>query len=280
MNQTTTYLPTDHAPTGHAPDPTGDAPATNPLRRMYALARAEVTLLLRNRSALFVALLLPVFMVVTFRSSADQLDLAETGLTANEVVMTGGIVMVLLLVVYLNLVPTYVARREERVLKRLRTGELTDHEILTGSALPAVLLALAQCVMLVVAGAVLLDLSAPARPDLLLVGVLLGSAILALLAALTAAYTKTVESAQVTGMPLLLVSMFGSGVFVPLDIFPDNVAEGLRFLPATPVADLVRGGWLGGMDGAEQLQALGLAVAWTVLAFELVRRQFRWDPRK
>jgi ABC-2 type transport system permease protein len=255
-------------------------PGPQAWRRMRALGRAELTLLLRNRTALFVALLLPVAMVGSSYSSSRELDLADTGLSRGEAVMTGGIGMVLILVVYTNLISTYVARREERVLKRLRTGELTDGEILAGSALPPVVLAVTQCAVLVVAGAAFLDIGAPRRPELLLAGVALGSVMLVAMAALTAAFTRTVESAQVTGMPFLTVSIVCSGLFVPLEVLPDGLANVFRLLPMTSVTELVSGGWLGGRDGAEVMRALALAVAWTALAVFAVRRWFRWDPRR
>jgi ABC-2 type transport system permease protein len=248
-------------------------------RRMRALGRAELTLLLRNRSALFVTLLMPVVFVGLSWSSAQELDLSGTGLSRGEAVLTGGIGLVLILVVYLGLIPTYVARREERVLKRLRTGELTDTEILTGSALPAVVLAVAQCAVLVGSGALVLDVAMPEAVPLLVLGLLLGVVLLAAGAAATAAFTRTVESAQLTGMPLLMVSVIGSGLYVPLEVLPDRVADVCRLLPMTAVMELVKAGWLGGLDGGERLRAVLLAVAWTALAVFAVRRWFRWEPR-
>ncbi|MDB1086009.1 ABC transporter permease [Streptomyces sp. ACA25] len=254
--------------------------ASTPAGRLRSLARAELTLLMRNRTTLFMALAMPPFMVAAIWSSMDRVNLADTGLTAGGMVMTGGIGMVLLLVVYANLVAAFVARREERVLKRLRTGEVPDREILAGTALPSVALALTQCVLLVLAGAVLLDLTAPQRPGLLLAGVVLGVVMMVLLAVATTAFTRTVEAAQITALPLLMVSAVGSGLFVPFELLPDQTAAVLRLLPLSPVMELVRYGWLGGLDGTETLRALGLAVAWTALAVFAVRRWFRWEPRQ
>ncbi|TDC24019.1 ABC transporter permease [Streptomyces sp. 8K308] len=250
------------------------------LRRLRAVGRAELTLLLRSRSAVFVALLMPVGMVAMSYSASREMDLGDTGLTRMEAVLTGGIGTVLMLVVYLGLVPVLVARREERVLKRLRTGELSDLEILAGAALPSVVLALAQCVVLVAAGALLLDVSAPRQPALMVLGVLLGAVLLAGLAAATAGVTRTVDSAQLTGMPLFMVSVVGSGLFVPLEVLPDRLADVFRMLPLTGVVELVSGGWLGGLTAAEVGRAVALALAWTALAGYAVRRWFRWEPRQ
>jgi ABC-2 type transport system permease protein len=248
--------------------------------RMSALGRAEVTLLVRNRTALFTALAMPPLMIVSMKSSLDRLDATEeTGLSTGELLLTGGVAMVLALVVYTTLVAAYVSRREELVLKRLRTGEVRDAEILGATALPAVAIALAQIVLLVAGGAATGDGGLPERPDLMLAGVALGTVMMAALAAATASITRTVESAQVTALPMLLIAFVGSGLTVPLEVFPDGVAAVLRLLPLTPVVDLVRGGWVGGLAAAEALRALGTALAWTVVSVVAVRRWFRWEPR-
>ncbi|MGW0981582.1 ABC transporter permease [Streptomyces xiamenensis] len=255
-------------------------PSRASLRRMGSLGRAELTLLLRNRTALFMSLAMPVGMVLVSYVSAGNLESTGTSLGVGEMVLTAGIGFVLLLVAYFNPITAYVARREERVLKRLRTGEVTDAEILTGTALPSLALALAQVALLVISGALFLDVGMPDQPVVLVVAVLLGIVMMVALAAVTAAFTKTVESAQITSLPFFMLSAVASGLFVPLDGLPDGVANVFRALPMTPVVELVRGGWLGGMTGGEIRLALVLAVVWTGLSVFAVRRWFRWDPRQ
>ncbi|MEV4873144.1 ABC transporter permease [Streptomyces syringium] len=248
--------------------------------RMLAMGRAELLLLSRNKMALYVALLLPAFMAWAMRNGISKIDPDDAGMSVNEIAMTGAFGYILLFVVYQNLVSALVARREELVLKRLRTGEANDMEILAGTALPSVAVALAQCVVLLVAGIAWLDLRAVARPDLLLAGLVLGIVMSIALAAVTTVIAKTVESAQLVTSPLLLLSLMGSGLVVPLEIFPDTVADVCRLLPLSPVVELVRGGWLGGTDTAEALRSLAIALAWTALSLFAVRRWFRWEPRR
>ncbi|MFG2515110.1 ABC transporter permease [Streptomyces sp. NPDC048584] len=253
---------------------------TTPVSRMTALARAELTLLGRSKGTLVAALFVPLVLPLSVRSAAQEMDLAEVGLTPGTVVLPAAVGFSLLFAVYSALVGVYVVRREELVLKRLRTGELRDAEILGGSALPSVLTGLTQCLVLIAACAVLLDMSAPSAPHLAVLGLLLGLAICAGLAAATAGLTRTAESAQVTPMPLLIISMVGSGMFVPLEFLPDRLASVCELLPLTPVVTLVRGGWTGDLSAAETLGALATAVAWTLLAVFAVRRWFRWEPRR
>ncbi|NEC52310.1 ABC transporter permease [Actinospica acidiphila] len=253
---------------------------TTPAGRMASLARAELILLGRNKSALVAGLFVPLILPVSVRSAAEEMDLAEAGLTPGELVLPAAVGFSLLFAVYSTLVGVYVVRREELVLKRLRTGELRDAEILSGAALPAVLTGLLQCLLLIAGCAALLDLSAPSAPHLTVLGLLLGLVMSAALAAATASWTRTGESAQVTPMPLMFVSMLGSGMFVPLELYPDRLASVCELLPLTPVVTLVRGGWTGDLSAGDALGALAVALAWTAVAVFAVRRRFRWEPRR
>jgi ABC-2 type transport system permease protein len=247
---------------------------------MRALARAELTLLGRNRGAVVTALLVPLVLPFSVRPAVDQLDLKAEGLNIGVVTLTAAIGFSFLFAVYTSLVGAYVARREELVLKRLRTGELDDTEILAGTALPAVCLGLAQAVVLTVGCAVLLHPGPPRAPYLTVIGILAGLVLCAAFAALTASVTRTVESAQVTTLPFVMISMVLSGVAVPLELLPDRFASVCELLPLSPVITLVRGGWTGTLSAYEALGALGTALAWSVVAVFAVRRWFRWEPRR
>ena len=249
------------------------------VQRMRALGRAELTLLLRNKSALFVALVLPVALTFSMRQTMPEDQLAKSGLSLGAAILPGSIGMALIFAVYSTLLGVYVARREELVLKRLRTGQASEPEILAAAALPSVAIGLIQAVVLMVGGAVVMNLGAPDRPDLLVAGLVLGLPMMVVLAVATAAVTRTTEMAQITAMPLMMVSLIGSGMFVPLEILPDRVADVCRLLPLSPVTDLLRGGWTGQLDAVGTLRALGTAVLWIALGVFAVRRWFRWEPR-
>lgn len=245
--------------------------------RLAALGRSELTLLVRNRAALSLAFLMPVLMVFVLRSSLSGVEGAQA---VGEATLTGGIGMVLILVVYMNLVSAYVARREELVLKRLRTGEANDLEILAGTALPAAVLALGQIAVLAVAGAVALDVRMPRNPLLLVAAVLAGVVLLAGMSAVTSSFTRNVETAGLTTLPLFLVTALGSGLFMPTDSLPDLAASLCELLPLSGVMTLVRAGWSGGTEAYDLLGAGLGALAWIVITVFAVQRWFRWEPRR
>ncbi|WP_055528920.1 ABC transporter permease [Streptomyces graminilatus] len=258
----------------------GEAGRTTPAGRMRALARAEWTLFLRNKGTLFAALFVPLVLPFTARSAADGMDLKEAGLNLGTVILPSSIGFSLLFAVYMALVLAFVARREELVLKRLRTGEPRDAEILAGTSLPAVTTGLVQSLVLIIGCSVAFDLDAPPAPQLAVIGLLLGVVMCAALAALTASFSATTESAQVTSIPLMLISFAGSGLAVPLEVLPDRVALVCEFLPLTPAITLVRGAWTGNLSAYEALGAVLAGLAWTVLSVFAVRRWFRWEPRR
>lgn len=256
------------------------------MRRVSALGRAELVLLLRNRTAAMTALLLPVATVGIFSTFVEGSEHVPFG----ALLATAMFGFALLYVVYYNLVTTYVARREERVLKRLRTGTLTDAEILIGAAVPALALTLAQTVLAVLAATIVFGVPAPVNLPLVLLAVLAGCAVFVLLAAASSAFTRTVEAAQITTMPVLILSMIGSGLATSLDVLPDGLALVCRMLPLTPVLDLARLGWLGttGADAprdfvgvlAEAGQPVVTILLWLAVGVWATRRWFRWDTRR
>ncbi|OKI11782.1 ABC transporter permease [Streptomyces sp. CB03911] len=281
MTTASTPAPTRPAPT---------APTTTAAGRILALGRAEATLLLRNRSALFIAVALPLLMIGALRGVLDQQAEKLAGLDLDAALVNGVVGFVLMFVVYYNLTSAYVARRNELVLKRLRTGEAGDLEILAGTAVPAVVLGLLMCVLVAVGGAVMLHLPGPANPVLIVAGLALALVLLIALAALSSTFTKTVESAGITTLPLMLVTQFGSGLLVPLEAMSDRVADLCRLLPATPAFELIRLGWFGtdgsgpatGFAGtwAEAAPHLAVGTLWTAVAVWATLRVFRWEPRR
>src|SRR5690606_15688410 len=176
-----------------------------------ALARAILTTYERSKGTLSAALFVPLGLPLSVGQTAVEPYPHQADMALRPVGLPAAVAFALLFAVYSALVGIFVTRREELVLKRLRTGELRDAEILAGSALPAAATGLLQSLLLMTGCALLLDMSAPSAPHLIVAGLLFGLVICVALGAVTAAYTRTTESAQVTPMPMLIVSMLGSG---------------------------------------------------------------------
>ena len=254
------------------------------VRRTISLTRWNAVLLSRNRLAFAYALVVPLL----------PLGLLFTGQRGSPLVGAGAIVTLLMAIaffpVYYNVLSQFVSRRDELVLKRMRTGETRDAELLVSIALPGAITALILSALAIpIAAAVGQPL--PVNP--LLYGALAGAVVIMFTAFAywTAAWTRNAEAAQLTSMPIIVAAALG-----PLTSSIPDLSEWLRdvlsLTPGTAISDLIRIGWFG-LDGAGAKEAtltfsetwaqaaepLIVIVAWTCLAVTLARRSMRWEPR-
>ena len=255
------------------------------IRRVVALGRAEALLLRRNPMALAVGLGMPLGLTAALQVGQPAAALARVE-AADSVILLAA--FALLSVLYYNLVTALVARRQDFVLKRLRAGELTDEEVLAGSALPAAAVAWGQIVIATVAGFAFFGLDAPVNPVLVLAGLVLGSVVFALLAAVVTIVTRSVEMAQLTAMPVLVLSAV-VGVLVKTEDIKGPLHVVAQALPMPRVLELLHLGFTGTTSGGASVDfttTFGHAVTpvivlvtWAGAARWATRRWFRWEPR-
>jgi ABC-2 type transport system permease protein len=280
--------------TATQPAPSTSVPTSSPSdrklspRRTWSLAAAEIRLLLRNKALLFYSAGLPVLGgLFMLRLLPDTGEGASEQATRLVVTITG---FALLFGVYYSLVSTFVARRQDLVLKRLRSGESSVVDVLTAISMPSLLVMLVQTVVASVLAVVLVGAFTPVNVALVVVAVLGGGVVVALLAAISSAFSSTVESVQVTTLPLILVLMAAPGFAVPASVMPDAFLDIARFLPMSPVVELIelgisgvgRSGEVLDLAGTFSAAALPLAVlvAWGVVGVTATIRYFRWEPRR
>ena len=254
------------------------------LRRTASLTRWNTVLLTRNRLAFFYAAVLPLL----------PLGLLLTGDRGSPTVGAGAIVTMLsaiaLFPVYYNVLSQFVNRRDELVLKRMRTGETRDAELLASIALPGAITALVlSAVAIPIAAA--LDQPLPVNPLLYAALALLVVTMFTAFAYWTAAWTRNAEGAQLTSLPIIVLTTVGPLVNTIPDM-PDRLRDILSRTPGAAMSDLVRSGWFG-LDGpgateatltfaetwGQAAQPLLVMAAWTLIAVALARRSIRWEPR-
>lgn len=253
---------------------------------LATLSRSEFTLLVRNRVLLFNALVMPLLFPVVVLVVGKRSD---SGLTDQVVSSALEIFALFLLVflVYYNLLSAYTTRRDELVLKRLRTGEATDNQILLGPAVPS--FALTTVLTLVVAGLVAaLGGGTPVNPLLLVLGFGGGAALFAALALITSTFTRNAEAAQITSLPIILIAMAGTGFLS--GIVPESVDSLIDLTPMAAVLDVVNLGWIGTTDPDSSalafvdtfepaLKPLLVIGAWILGSIVVAKTHFRWEPR-
>lgn len=254
------------------------------LGRTARLSRWNAALLVRNKAAFFYATVLPVLPLALLFSGED----GDPVLGSSAV--TTAFLVAALFPVYYNVLSQFVSRRDELVLKRMRTGETKDGELLASIAIPGMVCALVICAILIPAAAAFgqpLPVNLPIYVIAAVVSVIMFSAF----AYWTAGWTRSAEAAQLTSMPIIFLAFIG-----PLAVSVPDASETFRnVLAATPggaVAELIRSAWFG-LDGVDAKEAtlsfadtwsaaadpLLVLGVWTIVSISLAKRSMRWEPR-
>lgn len=257
------------------------APATaGNASRVLALGTAEVRLLLRNRTAAISSLFLPIAFGVFFAFTFDAGSGSGPGIWATIAALQ--LVLTFTMGVYITITQTVVARRQTRVLKRMRTSSLTDAGVLIATTGPAVAIAIVHLVLYAIINT-LLGAPFPADVVPLALAVAGGLAVCVTAGFATSIVTPTPERAQITTLPLFFL-MFAAAFVVP--ILPvDSWWQALVLVPGAPIGLLTQlaftgGTWAPGLLGLPAaLPGIVSLIGWTVAFAVLAQRRFRWDPR-
>lgn len=256
-------------------------------RPLAALAKAEYLQFRRNKTLVYLATVFPIGIPVALFFIARRGDTSAVDLAVLTFEMLA--LVTLLFVQYYSVLSMVTTRRGEGVLKRLRTGEAADWQIQTAPAIPGALVTLggAAVVAAVVYG---VGAPAPVNPVALALALAGGIVLFSLLALATSTFTKNAEAAQITSLPVMTIAMLGMTLIRAM--LPDRLADLAGWTPFAAVADLVSLGVAGvpaltaaGAPGdfagtfAEMGRPFATLAVWTVLAFALIRRSFRWDDR-
>lgn len=265
------------APTAPAAPSTASA-ASPAARHMKALFRVEWRLFNRIKGNYIYVLFVPLMILMTMRYVHEQLDLAQYGLNPGPVMVSTASGILLIFSLYSSVTGLYVARREELVLKRLRTGEVSDPVILAGGASLYVTVAVVQIVVTCAVLSVMFD-AGPRQPLAAAAGLLTGVALMTAMAAATAALCRTVESVMIATLPAIFVLPMISGIYLPREVLPAALGDALLYAPLSSTIDLIRAGWTDELTAGGILARTVLAVLWTALFSWLAIRKFRWEPR-
>ncbi len=254
------------------------------VRRAVSLSRWNTILLARNRMAFFYAAVFPLVPLALLFTG----DRGDESLGASAI--TTGFLVASLFTIYYNVLSQFVSRRDELVLKRMRTGQAQDAELLVSIAVPGALSTLLAAALYVPLAAAL-GQPLPVNPLLYAALALSVVATFSAFAFWTAAWTRSAESAQLTSLPLILLASVGPMANTIPDM-SDRLREILSLTPGAAMSDLIRAGWFGldGPDATEPTltfaqtwgqaaEPLLVLAAWMLVAIALARRSIRWEPR-
>ncbi|GAA4906640.1 MULTISPECIES: ABC transporter permease [Nocardiopsidaceae] len=284
----TTQQTADAAPAGTAG--ARQRRPVSPLRQTLRLTRTEFTLMYRYRTALFFVLFPLVFV---FLGVVSQGESPVPGVSNETLALTGSPAAIIMMIGVMHVSNTYAARREQLILKRFRASgvppvALFGATTLSVLAVVVLLTAVPWGVLIAQTGEV------PADPVMVALAVVLSTVTMVLLGAALTRLARNAEGTQMMSIVPFLALYASSGLMIPLEMMPDQLATASRLLPMAPVVELLRGGYTGndvfgdlvgaspatGLDlWAAALPSLAVVLAWTALSV-LSLRYFRWDPRQ
>lgn len=210
------------------------------IKRIVSISRAEVLLFVRNPTILLTALLLPVVMVAWML--APSLGLVMEGATFASFIVQTLAVWALLLIVYVNLTTIFVSRREDGVFQRMSTGEASPWEDDCGERAvgggDAGAGHAGRCGCSCTDGGIGGQSAAHPRGCP-------GAGVPRGISAWTSRYTSTVEGAQFSTMPILMVLLFTSGSLIPVSVLPETLARLSEWTPFYAVNELIGIGMTG-----------------------------------
>lgn len=256
--------------------------------RLAALVKAEALQFFGNRTLMLMAATPLVAGLGLYFAMRNQLgtDLALAA-TLTEVMVP----FTLMFAQFYAVLSMIVVRRDEKVLKRLRTGQARDSEILIAIMAPS---ALISVVLIAIYSAVVLIDGAPAPVHwpLLIFGILAGLVLAASCALLAANYTRNAEAAQFTSLPVILLAAVSTHNL--RWVMPEPVQELLAATPFALLYDIIAASWLGmepmteadiGSWGFTEVSrwaampVLGLIVWIGVLGYQAVRG-LKWETNR
>lgn len=209
--------------------------------RYRALAIAEIRQYLRNKTLIFMATVFPIGVGLLMQFMGESEESAGAPVRT-AISMEVFFLITLMFVQFYSVLSMATTRRDERVLKRLRTGEARDFEILAALATPGAIMTLVLTTLMTV---VLFfhTRNMPRTGILLFASMVLGVIVSTGLALLTSSITANAEAAQMTSLPVMVLAMLSQS---PLrSALPEAIQEALGRTPFALIGDLTFIEWTG-----------------------------------
>lgn len=253
--------------------------ATSP-RVLARVTAVEGRLALRDPSNFFFAVLFPAVLLAvlglampwgsTPYDETDPLLSQINGITGYTPVVLTLAIGTVALSVYPITIATY---RGQGVLRRLSTTPLPPSRLLVAQILVNVGALLVAALLTLAVGLLVVDVSAPEDPAVVLLAFLLTATSTFGVGSLIAARAPTAGAATGIGMTAYFVSLFFAGVWLPLPIMPDVVQDIAAWTPLGAGSQALLDGWVGAGLPTQQLLVMA---GWTVVLVPLAAKLFRW----
>lgn len=245
------------------------------MQRLLKLSLIETKLYLRD-PGVYVGLALPVILILVFGTIYGNTPNSFTGgLGPLDVYVPAYIAMIIASYSFFSLPITIINYRERGILFRLKATPLRPQTILIAHISANFLMTTVCAIIVVMLGKLFYDLHVTLSIFNVLIAYVLGVLSMFTFGFLLASLIPNVRIASIISSVLFGASLYLSGVFLPLAIFPSALKQIVQILPLTHVVILLQNLWLGGNWLDYRINVLALLGITAVSLFVAVK-VFRW----
>lgn len=247
------------------------APGAAPLRQqVFAQARMEARLLLRNGEQLLLAIVIPVIVLVGAVTASRRLGV-DVGAHPVDVFTPGVLALAVMSTAFTSLAIMTAFERRYGVLKRLGASPLPRSGLLLGKVVALVWVLLGQLVVIGLVGVLLGWRPNPGWVAALL-AVILGTAAFAAWGLFLGGALRA-EAALGAANLVYLLLLAGGAVVLPSTSY-GAFSGVVGWLPSGALGDALRAAFL---DGRLSPLSLAVLLGWALIGAALTARTFTWE---
>lgn len=240
--------------------------------------KGELRLYWRSRELAFFTFLLPMILFLLLGFAYGDEDIS--GVRGSDYLLTGTLGYGVVATAFAGLSIVLVIRREEGILKRLRSTPLPAPAYLAAVLATTLIAFLVQAVFIVALGIAVFDASFPHRLVSLVLVLVLGAASFAALGVGLTGLIRRAEGASAVVNAIYFPMLFLSGSFFERKTFPGFLQAIADVLPLTYFIDLVAAVMLHGHELWDRAGDVSALFAWGLVGVILAVRRFRWVPQE
>lgn len=241
------------------------------MKRFLILTKAMILMHLRNGYVLFWNFAFPVLLMLIYGVVMSQyMDYMTPGVIVLNALSFG----------LVSSSTMMLEMREKSVLRRLQATPLPAGQLIGSYLLVNIIIGILQSTLIILAGVILYQVPVSV-PSLLLAYPMILAGLLAFMAlgGIISGVTAKSGAATAVGMTIYFLLMFISDMIFPLDMLPAWLQKITAYLPAYPVAQLVRSALLDATLDPKWITNILLLFAYGIGATLIAARLFRWEPK-
>ncbi len=185
--------------------------------------------------------------------------------------------MAIMMVGIFGVASTVASDKKTGILRRLRATPLHSSQLIIGTGLAFVVVALVATALMTTLALAVFGLEMKGDWFLLTGFVLLSTILMIGFGLAIAGWSKNGTQADIYGQIVFIASLAFSGLWFPRSLMPEWLQSITSFLPLTPIIDGIRSIVTEGVSYASLGFEFAVIVGWVVFVFALGIKTFKWE---